>query len=190
MKIGWVILGALALVAPTPAQTPETTRRTREIWTTVRSRLNQQAEVWYHDGDFPRVVQILRFSFSLDPSDYDTGTNLGFMQENIEDYAGALITYTELRTSNPTDPDSAWPEANFYFKRKAYAMAPGLLEGKIVDPAAHPNNYRTLAHAYERMNMLADSKRVWELYLGRHPDDAAAKMNLNRVLGKLKQKSG
>jgi hypothetical protein len=36
------------------------------------------------------------------------------------------------------------------------------------------------------MNMLADSKRVWELYIKRFPNDDAAKNNLKRVEGKIK----
>jgi hypothetical protein len=37
--------------------------------------------------------------------------------------------------------------------------------------------------------MLADSKRIWELYLSKHPEDLAAKANLDRVLKKLKEGS-
>jgi hypothetical protein len=50
----------------------------------------------------------------------------------------------------------------------------------------HANNYRTLAHAYERMNQLQDSKRVWQAMLLVYPKDLPAKNNLERVEKKLR----
>jgi hypothetical protein len=85
---------------------------------------------------------------------------------------------------NPQDPDAAFPEANFYFMKKAFAKVPVLLEPAIVKKP-HPNSYRILAHAYDRLKMYGDSKRVWQLYLKRFPDDGAAKQNLKRVSDKL-----
>ncbi|HVT10665.1 MAG TPA: hypothetical protein VHE55_00230 [Fimbriimonadaceae bacterium] len=182
-KMLWA--GLLGIVAMSSAQTPEP-KRIQAIWDAAQDRIARQTDAWFKAGDYPRTVQLLRLHYSLDPTNYENGTNLGFMLENVEEYDQALAVYIQLRTTNPGEPDDAWPEANFYFKKKAYAKIPPILEPTIKDHDPHPNNYRTLAHAYEKMNMLVDSKRVWELYLSKHPDDLAAKANLDRVLKRLK----
>jgi len=178
--------GLLALFAVAPSQVPDT-KRLNTIWGAVVNRLSRQTDAWFKVGDYPRSIQLLRFHFGLDPTDYEIGTNLGFMLENVEQYDQALAVYIQLRTTNPTEPDDAWPEAFFYFKKKAYAKIPPILEPTIKDHDPHANNYRTLAEAYEKMNMFGDSKRVWELYLSKHPEDLAGKAHLDRVLKKLKE---
>jgi tetratricopeptide (TPR) repeat protein len=183
-----ILLSALlTLCAATSAQ-PDT-KRIDAIWSAANERIGRQTDAWFKAGDFPRTIQLLRFHYNMHPKDYEIATNLGFMLENIEQDDKALAVYIQLRNVNAEDPDSAWPEANFYFKKKAYAKVPPILEPTIKDHDPHANNYRTLAHSYERMNMLADSKRVWELYISKHPDDLTAKANLNRVLKKLKDGS-
>lgn len=181
---GLAALSVLMVFAAGFAQAPNPDRL-GAIWSAANERLDRQAESWFHDGDFPRIAQVLRFHVGLEPKDYDRATNLGFMLENIEMDDEALAVYIELRKVNAEDPDSAWPEANFYFKKKAFAKIPPILEPTIKSHDPHPNLYRTLAHSYERMNMLADARRVWDLYISKHPDDAAAKPNRDRIIRKL-----
>lgn len=187
-----LVAGLLGFLAAAHAQQAPDPKRLGMIWNAANDRMARQADAWFKDGDYPRSVQLLWFHYELDPTNYENGTNLGWMLENIEQFDRALAVYIELRTSNPTEPDCAWPEANFYSQRQAFAKIPPILEPTIKDHDPHGNTYRTLAHAYEKLNMLADSKRVWELFLAKHPSDptaGAAKVNLNRVLKKLKEGS-
>ncbi len=167
-----------------PKQVPSQDR-TKLIWDSVHSQLETQIDIWFEKGEFPKVVQLLRVQNLCEPSDYEVATNLGWMLENIEQWDEALSVYVRFRKQNPNDPDSAFPEANFYFAKKAYAKVPPLLETSIpMNP--QPNAYRTLAHSYDKMNMYADAKRIWESYLKRFPDDGAAKVNLTKVTNKLR----
>jgi tetratricopeptide (TPR) repeat protein len=167
-------------------QTPKASR-VDAIWNHAVDRINGQTDIWFDDGDFPRVINLCRIMYALYPSDFEIATNLGWMLENIEKYDEALAVYVKFRTENPKDPDAAWPEANFYYMRRAFQKIPAILEPSIkmaVKP--HANNYRTLAHAYERMNQLQDSKRVWQAMLLVYPKDLPAKNNLERVEKKLR----
>ena len=147
--------------------------------------MGRQADVWFKDGDFPRVIQELKFIYALAPNDYDIATNLGWMFENIEEWDKALAVYIKYRKENPSDPDAPFPEAHFYFAKKAYAKVPPILEPSLkMHP--HANTFRQLAHAYERLNMLADAKRVWLQYISQDPNDLAAKANLAKVERKMK----
>lgn len=169
----------------TAAQDDAQKRREAAIWNAVANRVDRQNDLWFKSGDFPRVIQTLRLSVGLFPTDFDYVTSLGWMLENVEMYDQALAVYIRYRLDNPTLPDSPFPEAQFYFRRKIYAKIPPLLEPSLKDKP-HPNSFRILAHSYERMGMLADSARVWKALVDFTPKDDAAKNNLARVEKKMK----
>ncbi|MBX7136035.1 MAG: hypothetical protein K1X67_25475 [Fimbriimonadaceae bacterium] len=175
-------LTALLLQNQTPSN------RLDQIWDAADERLVRQIDVWFKDGDYPRIIQLLQFRNELYPQDYEVATDLGWMLENVEDDEAAVAVYKRFRARNPGEKDAPYPEANYYFMKREFAKVPPLIEPTIAkDP--HANSYRILAHSYERMERYAESVRVWESYLKLHPDDGAAKNNLERVKGKLK-KSG
>jgi tetratricopeptide (TPR) repeat protein len=182
MLFALAALGATAMAAdPDPA-------RIDAIWSAARDRMLTQQDIWFDDGDFPACIQILKVEAERYPSDYDMWTNLGWMQENVEDWDSALATYIRYDRDNPQDPDAALPLAYYYFEKKLYSKLPELLEPSI-KRKCHPNNFRLLARAYEMQKMFSDSVRVWKVYLQRDPNDGAAKMNLARVEKKLAAKT-
>lgn len=186
MKRIWGILVLCLTIGSAMAQQPNQSR-VDAIWNVAVDRINAQTDIWFEDGDFPRVINICKVMYSLYPADYEVATNLGWMLENIEKWDEALAVYIKYRSENPKDPDAAWPEANFYYMKKAYQKVPPILEPTMkMSRKPHPNSFRTLAHAYERMNQLQDSKRVWQAMIQTFPDDAPAKNNLNRVEKKLR----
>jgi len=179
------MLGAMA-VTSFGAQHKADPKRVDAIWNFAVDRINRQNDFWFDQGDFPRVINLCRVMYALYPNDYEVATNLGWMLENIERWDEALAVYIKFRTDNPGDPDAAWPEANFYYMKKAYQKVPPILEPTLkMAKKPHPNSYRTLAHSYERLNQLADSQRVWKEYLQIAPNDDPAKNNLSRVEKKL-----
>jgi cytochrome c-type biogenesis protein CcmH/NrfG len=163
---------------------PPSDPRLSEIWQAASDRLDTQQDVWFEEGDFPAVIQSLKVQASIRTNDYEVWTNLGWMQENVEDYEDALGTYRLYNRQNPTDPDRALPEATFYDRKRMYDKVPPILAGAVSDKS-HPNNFRMLARAYERTSRLKESQRVWQWYLKLHPNDGAAKNNLSRVERKL-----
>lgn len=180
-------VAAFAIVASAGASAAKADQaKIDAIWDVANLRVNRQLEVWYEDGDFPRMTQALRFQYSLYPEDYEIATNLGFLLESIGYEDEALAIYIKHRRKNPNDPDAALPEATFYFQKRVYAKVLPLLEPAIKKEDAHANVWRLLANSYERMNLLADSKRVWQRYLQKAPNDATAKRNLARVEKKIK----
>lgn len=180
-------LAALSFVLA--LQAPASASRIDQIWQAADERMARQVDLWFKDGDYPRLIQLLRFRSELFPGDYEIWTDLGWMLENVEDLAAALSVYRNFRERNPGEKDAPYPEANFYFQKKQFAKVPPLIEPTIgKDP--HPNSYRILGHAYEQMGKFQDSARIWETYLKRHPDDEAAKRNLERVRAKGTGKRG
>lgn len=184
---GLILLAASSSFA-SPKHRSDTATRQDAINTAFMNQLSVQNDFWFDNGDFPRVIELFRFAYELEPSDYEIATNLGWMLENVENYGEALVTYQRFRRENPKDPDAAFPEANFYFFHKAYNKVPPILEPTIKH-RPQPNNYRVLAHSYDRMGMVVDCVRVWNLYVKDYPGDLKGIANLKRAKEKL-QKSG
>ncbi len=191
MKTSVLLLG-LALVAPLAAQTKKpqpspkkAQSRVDAIMDLANDRMSTQIDVMFDDGDFLTVIQLLKVQAEMYPSDYEVWTNLGWMEENVEQWDAALATYVRYKRQNPNDPDGAFPEANFYFMKKLYAKVPPLMEPAIKEAKVHPNAYRILARSYEKQNMLTDAARVYRALSERDPNDGAAKANLKRVEGKI-----
>lgn len=187
MMFRWTILAAaLGLVSAAFAtgKQPEADR-TSKIWEIADNRSVLISDIWFKDGEFPKCIQLLKFRAELWPSDYEVYTDLGWMQENIHHWDEALATYVRYRVQNPANKEAPYPEAQFYFLKKAYAKVPPLLEPTLA-AKPHPDTFRILAHSYERMGLLTDSLRVWKQYIAFSPNDDAAKNNLVRVESKMK----
>lgn len=186
MKSKWALsLVVLALIPEPVFAAKQESTRLRAIWQAAHERLEIQNDYWFDAGDFPRTIQTLRMMQSLYPNDYESVTNLGWLLESTEQWDEALAVYIRYGKENPEDPDGPYPEANFYFMKKAYAKVPPLLEPSLTKKP-HPNSYRILAHSYERLGLLKDSARVWNFYIALAPNDGAAKANLARVERKMK----
>lgn len=187
-RLALAMVFALALMAQAAYASPKKTKQERvsQVLDSLHVRMAKQADAWFEQGDFPKCIQNLRVLRSLFPSDYEIATNLGWMLENVHEWNEALSVYVSYKQGNPQDPDAAWPEANFYFMKKSYAKIPSLLEPALKHASTpHPNTFRTLAHAYDKLGLLKDSKRVWEQMVKTYPNDEAAKVNLKRVSDKI-----
>ena len=185
-------LAALLLLAasapaqkPTAKPAPAKPGRVDAIMDFANDRMSTEIDALFDDGDFPAAIGLLKVQAEAYPADYDVWTNLGWMQENVEQWDAALATYVRFDRQNPEDPDASFPEANFYFMRRAYAKVPPLLEPAIKRPV-HPNSYRVLAKAYERQGMLDDALRVYKALVVRDPTDLPAQANVRRVEAKIK----
>jgi len=186
MRFSARILSLLVLIVLSAAAFAKDPGKTRidQIWSAASDRMLSQQDIWFDDGEFPTCIQLLKVEAEKFPSDYEIWTNLGWMQENVEDWDAALATYIRFRRDNPQDPDAALPLATYYFMKKLYSKEPEILEPAI-KRNCHPNNFRILASSYEKQKMYSDSIRVWKAYLQRAPNDGAAKHNLDRVEKKL-----
>jgi tetratricopeptide (TPR) repeat protein len=181
------LIALTALAAGSAQAATPSPERLAAIWSAAEDRVVTQLDAWFEEGDYPKCIQLLRIQAEMSPSDYDVATNLGWMHENVQDYDKATEAYEAYRQRNPQDDDAALALGEFYFRRKQYADVIPLMEPAI-KRKPHPNAFRILAHAYEKTGKLAESKRVWDTYIARAPDDLTAKANLRRVEGKIAAK--
>jgi tetratricopeptide (TPR) repeat protein len=159
------------------------------IWSAAHARFDAQTDRWFSDGDYPRCIQMLRVMHEIWPSDYETTTNLGWMLGNVEQPDEELAVYKAYRSAYPTDPEAAYPEAEFFYMKKQYDKVPPLIDHTLAKKP-HPNSFRILAHSYEKLGKLQDAKRVWEMLIAMYPNEQAietSKMHLRQVEAKIKQ---
>jgi len=157
--------------------------RVDAVFEVADARLRRQMDAWFEYGDFPRVVEVLKMRFAMWPTDFEVATDLGWMQENIDERAKAIATYKAFRRFAKGDPDGPYPEASYYYRQREWAKVPPLIEPSLAGKP-HGNSWRILAHSYDRMGRLADSERVWRAYIAVAPTDETAKLNLERVVKK------
>ncbi|MDX2066095.1 MAG: tetratricopeptide repeat protein [Fimbriimonadaceae bacterium] len=170
-----ILVGQSAKPAPKPAPKIDAL-----IDVAVYNRLSTQGDVWFEDGDYPRVIELLRYQVELYPSDYDLATNLGWLLESTERPEEATKVYIAYAKRNPNDPDALLPEAQQYFLKRKYDQSLAVALRGLNGPnakRAHPNLYRIAANSYERLGKFAESEKIWDRYLKLNPDDASA---LNR----------
>ncbi len=165
---------------------PSEAQRLDEIWSAVNDRIGTQVDIWFNNGEYPKLIQLLEFQQEMTPSNYDTATNLGWMYENIQDYESALAVYLRYRDQNPNEPDNLMPTAEMYFRIKKFPEVIKYVAPIIDRPHLHANHYRILAQSYERTGKLKDAERILMKYIAIDPEDGQAKVNLARVQRKLK----
>ncbi len=160
--------------------------REAEIWDGFNDRLANQVDSWFKDGEFIKVIQIIKLQYEIYPKSYEIATNLGWMHENVEQNPEALTVYKRYPAENPSDPDNMMPLAQFYFLKRKYSDAVlALVPAVGKKPGQHPNMYRMLARSYEMLKKYKEAIGVWDSYIKLAPTDLQAKANLDRVKKKM-----
>ncbi len=88
-----VFTGLLVLTIAALAKGPAQSDRSDLILQMMRARASQQHDIWFELGDYPRAIQSLRLLHEIFPHDYALETDLGWMEENVENYPSAIGTY-------------------------------------------------------------------------------------------------
>lgn len=174
---------------PTPVLQPDAAVQA-QIQEAMLSRLNQERDGWFGEGDYPAVTHNLEYVVRWTPNDYERVTDLGWMYSNMRQFDRELSVYVRFRQNNPEMADAPFPEANFLYRRDAFARVIALLRPTIdMEPKPHPNNYRMLAQSYEKMGLLQEAVKVYDALLAYVPEDATSARNRDRILNLLKQQS-
>lgn len=156
------------------------------IWEHVDLRMVRQIDVWFDNGEFPRIISMLRARWHLSPTDYEMATDLGWMLENVKETEEAIEVYEKFIKVSPKDPNVRYPLAFLYNQKKQFEKVVALLEPTLtMKPVPDANSFRTCAKAYERLGKFKDAIRVWEMQLKAYPGDLPAKANIDRVKKKM-----
>lgn len=153
-----------------------------EIERAAFERANAQQDRWFHDGDYPAIIAMLRYQYEVYPFSDDVNTSLGWMYGNTAAYDKELAVYSDYFKRNPQSVDGPYPLAQHYYIKRDYVMVTNLLAPVVkLKERSHPNTYRMLAQSYSRLGLAAQAVKVYDKYLDVAPDDLAALAHRNRL---------
>jgi tetratricopeptide (TPR) repeat protein len=147
----------------------------------VLNGLWDQADRYWHDGDYNRIVSVSRVVVEIDPSFNEAYADSAYLLWSMGDVPAAdnFLEYGIQRTGY---------KGGLYFEfgrhlytTKRYAEAAKYLEKAVAQPKPSPLWYATLGHSYRQLKRYGDSVRVWQIVVDKYPDYSAGPPNLARV---------
>lgn len=193
MKRWTVGLAAVALCAVGMAQDaepktgvsrPKVTESGRmgALWSSYQDRMANQIDHDFEEGDFPKIIQLLKVQADMNRQGYETWTDLIWMLGNVEQFSEQIATARQFRNYNVKNPEAWYPEAEIYFIKRSFVKVIPIMEEAIkLEGPIHPNTYRILANSWTRLGFKSEAIRVWEMLLKRYPNDERARVQLERL---------
>ena len=177
---------------PTPvAETPsQAVAQTDGITNRVVDGLWRTTDTYWHQGDYNRVVALLRVCVEADPSFTEAYSVGAWLIWSMGDTANAdqFLQYGLARTGDPTslEYEYGW----HLFNTKRYEAALPHLKNAVDKGDTDRVALTTLAHCYRLMGRYDHSITTWQLVIARFPDFRAAKTNLAKVIDLKNLKTG
>jgi len=156
------------------------------IMSNIVDDLWKQNDEYWHHGDYPRIVDLDRIIVQGDPSFLECYATGGWLMESLGRRKDAEAFY-QLGVKN--NPDASYGYYNlgmFYYNTlKDYPAAIAVFRRDAVTKDASANDYKMLAHSYERAGNLASALKTWQTVKKRWPKAPAVDANLTRVQAKI-----
>jgi len=175
--------------AKTPSGTPATTNsagysqdQVDGIMSACEDSLWDKTDYYWHHGDYPRIVAIDRLITEIDPRFMEPYSTGGWLIESMGDNANAEAYY-KLGVSRNQDSSYLYYmlEAFYFNTLKDYSDAVKVGEIDITKPDADVNDWRMLAHSYEKNKQLDKALLTWKTIKAKYPTAVAVDLNLERV---------
>lgn len=157
---------------------------------TTSDYLWRKSDEAFHDGDYPRAVELHKAIVAYDPTDIESYSVASWLLWSMGKGDEAVAFIQRGLKANPNDSDM-WDAAGQHYdlqkrfsdSRSAYAKAVELA-GANADQMMR----RRLAHANEKAGDLPGSIMAWRALVHDYPAEAVNKNNLTRVEGLLATK--
>ncbi len=189
MKLLASALGLLAISAlPALAQgiPAQTTAQVDGITNATLEKLWVTTDVYWHEGDYTRIVDLCRIIVEADPSDDEACSAGAYLLWSMGDTKSAdwLLTYGAGRA--PANKGKFYYELGRHlYTTKRYKDALPYLKKAAAAGGVPLASYTSLAHCYEKTGDLKASIKAWEDTGKRFPSYQAWKPNMARVKAKL-----
>jgi tetratricopeptide (TPR) repeat protein len=140
-----------------------------------------RADYWWHKGDYPRVIGDDRLITEADPHFLEPYSNGGWLMESMGDNSDAEKYYRLGATRNPKESYLWFNLGFFYFNTMHnYPMAIHSFAISSSQEDAGINDWKMLAHSYEKNKQFAKAIVVWKKLQSNHPQDQVIAHNLER----------
>ena len=175
-------LSAASVQAQTKTIAPETMKQAvmqvDGITSGVVDKLWSETDVYWHHGDYYRIVDLCRLTVEAEPSFNEAYSAGAYLIWSLGDPKGAddLLEYGISRTKNKTE---LYADLGRHFNfTKRYDAAETYLKKAISFPDAGPVPYTQLAFSYKKRKMYPEAVKVWEQVVKKFPTFPSGPANL------------
>jgi tetratricopeptide (TPR) repeat protein len=167
--------------SPTVATPQNPMARIDAITSGIVDELWETSDHFWHDGDYYRILAILRVCVEADPEFIDAYASGGYLLWSLQDVKGAdeMLLYGTQKAKNKAP--LYFELGAHYTRTKRDKEAAPMLEKSLALGENHYDTYSVLANCYRRLGMLEQSLQIWEKAVKKHPTMGAAKVNRDRV---------
>lgn len=182
--ISSVINGALM----TPYAPPASKSSVKpETWADAGDALTEEADWWWHEGDFEQAVRCLQAILFLEPDDVQSYGLAAWLQWSMGRDEQAVNTLKRGIAAVPDSSEMYFEMASHYMKTERYLLAREPLE-KALDLGGDDMIRRQYAHCLEKLGRYSASLEQWAILLEKSPNDPVVKMNYERVKAEVNSK--
>ena len=156
---------------------------------------HKMSDYYFHKGNYPEMLYHAKEMVKIDPKDVETWSSIGYYywsmgidnKKRAEEFnTKALKYYTDGIKFN-TDTYYLYDEVGkFYLNFKDYKSAIEYFEIAISKKDCKNIPYHILARCYEATNEPVKAVAVIHKCLEKFPNDAKAKVELNKLYSKIK----
>lgn len=177
---------ATAAAAPTYKQA---VTQVDGITSRVIDKLWVQTDAYWHDGDYNRIVGLIRVVVEAEPTFSEAYANGAYLLWSMGDTASADWFLQRGIRNTPKDWSLPFEFGRHLFTTKRYASALPYLKKATTYKTATALPYSMLAHTYDRLGRLEESVTTWRQVVKKFPTFVSGPTNLARVQAKLRQKN-
>ena len=180
-----ILTVAGAGAAPTAAQQQ---RQAGGIVSGVVDTLWNQTDAYWHEGDYPRIIALDRIITEADPQFLEAYSNGGWLMDSLGRTADAEANYLLGTRNNPHAEYAYWNLGFFYFNTPHnYPAAAQAFRHAVRLPDADLNDWKMLAHSYEKSHQWDLAVSTWEQTRARYPHGASVDRLLAEAVQKRRQ---
>ena len=142
-------------------ETPLVANDWDELLDVAVQALVDEADVWFHEGNYDQVIRFNEAAVFLDPSWVEVYAVTAWLQWSMNRHGAAVSTYRRAASANPDDWE-AYFELGFYYMHHGHLRAAVKYLKKSFELGAPAISARSYAHALEKSGRLQDALLVWQ----------------------------
>lgn len=180
------VLGGAAQAAETPPKNAggppkEVVLQVDGITDRVIDNLWTKSDAFWHEGDYQRIIALIRVCVAADPSFVEAYSNGAWLLWSMGDSDGADALLADGEKRSPKKGDIAYEYGYQLFRTKRYPEAAKYLKRSVEGGGQPAPVYTTYAHALEKLNRWDEAEKVWQQVVKKFPTFVAGPPNLKRV---------
>lgn len=158
------------------------------ICSIVAGDLWNRTDYYFDAGDYPRAIALDRVIAVAEPQFMDSYVTGAWLMDSMGDRKDAEAFYRDCVINNPRRSYGYYNLGWFYYNSlKDYPKALATFQADVKTPDADVNDWKMLAHCYEKLGNYNQALVVWKQTAKLYPTGPAVQFNLAQAEQRVKQ---